>query len=151
MPSMRTATRLRRRHSSERWVAVREAGMSTGETRYCGYVRSTSLALRAAVVAAIALAGCDDDVRVPPPRTEAPSPTEGVDSGALAALLVEHWDVEVAFDPLWGTYMGDHRVDAKLTPVAHADVEALRVRRQALLADAMAFDTGALSARDRVT
>ncbi|HMG25005.1 MAG TPA: hypothetical protein VK607_26895, partial [Kofleriaceae bacterium] len=90
--------------------------------------------------AAAALAGCssdDPDVR-PPPRTVAPSPTEGVDSAALGALLVEHWDVEAALDPLSATYLGDHRLDAQLPPVRRDDVLALRARRRALLAQVVA-------------
>jgi uncharacterized protein (DUF885 family) len=103
--------------------------------------------------AAASLAACSDDgeTRVPPPRTVAPSPTEGVDSDALAALLVEHWDIEAAVDPLGATFIGDHRFDDQLPPIARADVAALRARRHALLDQAIGLDPGTLSARDRLT
>jgi uncharacterized protein (DUF885 family) len=106
----------------------------------------------AAAVSAVCLAACGEDETppVPPPRTEAPSPTEGVDSPALAELLVEHWDIEVALDPFGATYVGDHRVDAQLPPVRRDEILALRDRRRALLAQATALDAGALSARDRL-
>src|ERR1041384_8262687 len=94
------------------------------------------------------LAGCDgdgDDGPTPPPRTEAPSPTAGVDSPALAALLVEHWDLEAALDPIGATYLGDHRLDAELTPFARDKVLALRDRRHALLAGATALDPAPLT------
>jgi uncharacterized protein (DUF885 family) len=69
----------------------------------------------------------------------------------LGALLVEHWDLEVARDPFWGTWIGDHRVDRDLPPIARADVAALRARRRALLERVTAVATAALSARDRLT
>jgi uncharacterized protein (DUF885 family) len=109
-----------------------------------------SILLCAAAVTALGC-GNDDEPHIPPPRTVAPSPTEGVDSAALGALLVEHWDLEVAGDPFWGTWIGDHRVDRDLPPIARADVVALRTRRRALLARVTALDTAALSARDRLT
>jgi uncharacterized protein (DUF885 family) len=106
-----------------------------------------------AASAAASLAGCDDggETRVPPPRTMAPSPTEGVDSDALAALLVEHWDIEATADPLGATFIGDHRFDSQLPPIARADVAVLRARRHALLDQAIGLDPGTLSARDRLT
>jgi uncharacterized protein (DUF885 family) len=103
---------------------------------------------------AASLTGCNGDdggTRVPPPRTMAPSPTEGVDSDALAAVLVEHWDIEAAIDPLGATFIGDHRFDSQLPPIGRADVAALRARRHALLDRAIGLDPGALSARDRLT
>lgn len=104
-------------------------------------------------MAAAPLAACGDDVelRIPPGRTMAPSPTAGVDSAALAALLVEHWDLEVELDPFSATYQGDHRRDAELPPVGRDEVVALRARRQALLARVVALPPGALSGRDRLT
>lgn len=110
-------------------------------------------AVLAAALAAAPLAACGDDVEllVPPERTVAPSPTAGVDSAALKALLVEHWDLEVEFDPFSATYYGDHRRDAELPPVGHDAIGALRARRLALLARVTALPPGALSARDRLT
>src|SRR5690349_19910594 len=82
------------------------------------------------------LPGCGDydEAPVPPPRTMAPSPTAGVDRAALGALPVEDWDLEVARDSFWGTWIGDHRVDRDLPPIARADVAALKARRRDLLA-----------------
>src|SRR6185295_6271343 len=94
------------------------------------------------VALATLLPGCSDDAPQPPPRTLAPSPTEGVDSAALGALLVEHWDISVARDPFWGTWIGEHRVDRDLAPVGRADIAALTDRRRALLAQVTALDTG---------
>jgi len=109
------------------------------------WLLTTLPAAFAAVAIAAPLAACDEESRVPPPRTVAPSPTEGVDSAALAALLVEHWDLEVAVDPLLGTYLGDHRGDAELPPIRRDDVTALRARRRALLARVTGLDVNALS------
>lgn len=105
------------------------------------------------MAAAIAapLAGCGDDGPDPPPRTVAPSPTEGVDSPALAALLVEHWDLEVALDPLDATFLGDHRADTKLPPITRSEVALLQTRRRALVDQILALDVGPLSARDQLT
>src|SRR5262249_28040744 len=119
-------------------------------------MRSWPLPTRFAMWAAVAVAplvacGDNNDAPVPPPRTIAPSPTEGVDSPALAALLVEHWDLEAALDPFDATYIGDHRVDAELPPVRRDDVLALRTRRRALLAQASSLAPPALSARDELT
>jgi uncharacterized protein (DUF885 family) len=102
-------------------------------------------------IAVALLAACSDDLRAPPPRTEAPSTTEGVDSAVLAALLVEHWDIEVALDPLSATYLGDHRADTLLPPVRHDELEALRARRRTLLAAAIAVEAAILGERDRLT
>jgi uncharacterized protein (DUF885 family) len=107
--------------------------------------------LSTASAAALAACGSEEPERTPPPRTMAPSPTEGVDSAALAALLVEHWDIEAAADPLDATFNGDHRFDRLLSPIGRAEVAALRARRHALLDRATALDPGALSARDRLT
>jgi uncharacterized protein (DUF885 family) len=106
----------------------------------------------AVAISVVSLAACGGDEDPPvPPRTEAPSPTEGVDSAELAALLVEHWDIEVALDPFGATFVGDHRVDAQLPPVRRDVVLGLRARRRALLAQATALDAGALTERDRLT
>src|SRR5204863_239388 len=75
----------------------------------------------------------------------------GVDSPALAALLVEHWEVEATIDPLTATYFGDHSFDAELPPVRRADLLAVRARRDALIERFAALDPAALSARDQVT
>jgi uncharacterized protein (DUF885 family) len=115
-------------------------------------MRSRRTVLRVAIAAAVAmLAGCSDDGPRPPPPTVAPSPTEGVDSPALAALLVEHWDLEVALDPLDATFLGDHRADTMLPPISRSEVAVLRARRRALVDRIVAFDAGALSARDQLT
>ena len=107
----------------------------------------------AIVCAALAIAplACGDNEQAPPPRTVAPSPTQGVDSPALAALLVEHWDIEVDDDPFWGTWIGDHRADRALPPISVADVAAIRARRRALLGKVTALAPGGLTARDRLT
>jgi uncharacterized protein (DUF885 family) len=96
------------------------------------------------------VAGCSDDA-VSPPRAEPPSPTEGVEDARLAGLLVEHWDLEVALDPMDATFLGDHRMDALLPPIRRAEVEALRVRRRGLLDRVVALDAAAMSARDQLT
>jgi uncharacterized protein (DUF885 family) len=103
------------------------------------------------LLAALLLSCGGEDGPVPPPRTVAPSPTAGIESAALAELLVEHWDIEVAFDPLSATFLGDHRVDSQLPPVRRDDITALRARRRTLLAQVTALDVGALSARDHLT
>jgi uncharacterized protein (DUF885 family) len=116
-------------------------------------MRSSWSTLASAVSAVALLAACSDGEgeRTPPPRTVAPSPTEGIESPALAALLVEHWELEVALDPLSATYIGEHRVDAELPPVERSAVEAARARRRALLDRVRALDAGALGARDRLS
>ncbi|HSR96359.1 MAG TPA: hypothetical protein VLM79_04770 [Kofleriaceae bacterium] len=102
------------------------------------------------VCAVAVVAGCSDDT-VSPPRAEPPSPTEGVDDAGLAGLLVEHWDLEVALDPMDATFLGDHRMDTMLPPIRRAEVEALRVRRRGLLDRVIAVDAAGMTARDQLT
>lgn len=94
---------------------------------------------------------CGDNEPPPPPRTELPSLTAGVESPVLAGLLVEHWGLEAAIDPMTATYFGDHHVDAELPPISRADVLAMRARRTALLGRIAATDVTVFSAGDRLT
>src|SRR5262249_40821393 len=111
-------------------------------TRYDAAMRARwATILSAAVVAALPAFPDDAATPPPPPRAVAPSPTEGIDSPALAALLVEHWDIEVARDPFWGTWIGDHRVDRTMPPIDDGEVGALNARRRALLDRVAALDT----------
>lgn len=102
-------------------------------------------------LAALALGGCGDDLGVPPARLDPPDPTLGVQSPALAALLVEHWQLEVALDPFTGTIFGEHRVDALLPPVRREELTQLRAARRELLTRANALSPAALGPEDALT
>ena len=101
----------------------------------------------------ITLLGCGDNLEpsTPSPPRAPPSPTEGVDDAALAALLVDHWDLEAEADPIAATYFGDRRFDDRLPPFSRAEVQAVQVRRRALLTRAGALPEAALSERDQLT
>jgi len=102
-------------------------------------------------LAAVTLAACGDNEQPPPPRATLPSVTSGVDSPVLAGLLVEHWDLEAAIDPLTATFLGDHRFDNALPPIRRDEVLDVRARRTALLARITAVDTTSFSPHDRIT
>lgn len=104
--------------------------------------RIVALALSAALAAS-----CGEEEELGRPRP--PSPTEGVENRELAAMLVEHWDLEMEMDPLLASGFGDVRFDARLPPVRHQEHEALRQRFRALSTRVQALAANKLNAADQ--
>ena len=75
----------------------------------------------------------------------------GVDDSALAALLVEHWDAEMAANPVTATTRGDHRFDDQLGDYSDAAIQKRLEQSRAFLARAKGIEATGLSDRDVVT
>jgi uncharacterized protein (DUF885 family) len=95
-----------------------------------------------------------------PPTAEAPAPAPaedpsrpaaGVDSPALAALLVRHWNATMELSPVLATSLGDRRFDDRLSDLSAAGVARERALTEETLAAARALPTTDLSARDQLT
>ncbi len=77
--------------------------------------------------------------------------TRGVDDRELAAILADHWNLELALNPLWATTRGDHRFDNKLADHSDPAIKASLKAFSVLLKRAKALEVAKLSARDVVT
>jgi uncharacterized protein (DUF885 family) len=87
-----------------------------------------------------------------PPAADVPNqPAAGVADPALAALLTEHWDAQMAMFPTWATALGDRRFDDRLTDYSAAGTERQRALRQRTLARARALPAARLSPADQLT
>ncbi len=79
-----------------------------------------------------------------PLRTDA---SAGVTSLALAHLLEEHWETQMARWPFWATRLGDRRHDDRLASISAEDVARQQAEDDDLLARARVLD---LDGRDAV-
>ena len=77
-------------------------------------------------------------------------PTAGATS-TLHALFDEEWQFEMREEPLFATYVGDHRYDDRLPSVSRADEERRAKARKQFLDRFEAIPRSSLGAEDRVS
>jgi len=92
----------------------------------------------------------------PPSPSTAASPlaaeaVAGVTDPALRAVIADHWEFSMRWNPVFATTLGDHRYDDQLGHHDAASIARADGERDALLARLVALDASAFGDVDRVT
>src|SRR6185295_8234675 len=115
-------------------------------------MRPASL-VAAALCGAIAACGAkESSMKQPVPGATSPLAADavrGVHDAALVALLADHWEWTMRWQPAMATTVGDHRYDDRLTPRAAADIARFQAERRELAARIHAIDPALLDDADR--
>ena len=75
----------------------------------------------------------------------------GANDAALVAILADHWEFVMRWQPTYATTLGDHRYDDRLARRNAAAIAAYTGERDALIARLAALDLAALDPTDAVT
>src|SRR5438132_4789551 len=104
---------------------------------------------------AIVIAACG---QAPPPPMHASSQASplaadavaGIADPRLRAIVADHWEFMMRWQPTWATTLGDHRYDDRLAPRDEASIAAMHGERDQLLArlDEVARDQDLLNPTD---
>jgi uncharacterized protein (DUF885 family) len=89
--------------------------------------------------------------REPPKIDDKAEAAKGVEDPRLRDLLFRHWEAYVQREPIWATFIGDHRFDDKLPDRSRAAIEKGREEARQFLYEARAIPADGLSKADQTT